>query len=316
VPEPLDLYNRIHLLINRGKIVKKLLLGGVLMLMGSGVFATEGGGSAYPHGAEGFMAGALPPPGQYFINYMLYYGANDFYDNSGNAMPIKFDLNVFVEAMRFINVTDKKILGGNWTQHIFIPLVNMDVDTPGGHDDAFGFGDIIVNPFILGWHTPSWHVAAGVDTFLPVGKYDKSDIANLGRNYWTIEPAVAVTWLNQAGYEVSAKFMYDFNLENNSTDYDSGDEFHMDYAVGKHLGAWTLGLGGFYYQQITGDDGTVMTLGGPVDAGDNKGQQFAWGPMVSYQYKGMSFVLKYQEEIETENRPEGGRVWFKFITAL
>jgi hypothetical protein len=41
------------------RVVKKILLGGLLLLAGSGVFATEGGGSAYPHGAEGFMAGAL-----------------------------------------------------------------------------------------------------------------------------------------------------------------------------------------------------------------------------------------------------------------
>lgn len=30
--------------------------------------ATEGGGGAYPNGAEDFMAGALPPPGTYFKN--------------------------------------------------------------------------------------------------------------------------------------------------------------------------------------------------------------------------------------------------------
>ncbi len=35
-------------------------------------FATEGGGGAYPNGAEGFMAGAVPPPGNYVINYALY----------------------------------------------------------------------------------------------------------------------------------------------------------------------------------------------------------------------------------------------------
>ena len=51
----------------------------LLLLSLAGVaHATEGGGGAYHNGAEDFMTGALPPPGNYFINYFNYYSADKF----------------------------------------------------------------------------------------------------------------------------------------------------------------------------------------------------------------------------------------------
>lgn len=294
--------------------IGKLLVVAILLAMVSSSFATEGGGGSYPNGAEDFMAGALPPPGRYFIYYGLYYGADEIKDANGDTVPVDFELTVLADVLRFINVTDKKIFGGSWAQHIIVPVLWMDVETPGGDDDSFGLGDITFSPLVLGWHRPNFHWIFGLDTYIPIGKYDDGDIANIGRNCWTIEPALGVTYRNKSGYDISAKFMYDFNFENDDTNYESGDEFHFDYAVGKHIGNWSLGLGGFYYKQITGDDGMMMTPGGLVDAGDNKGEQFAWGPVVAYNYKGTSFVFKYQDEIESVNRVEGDRVWFKLVT--
>ena len=50
--------------------------------------ATEGGGGAYPNGAEDFMSGALPHPGTYFINYLNYYSAEKFQDISSTDFKI------------------------------------------------------------------------------------------------------------------------------------------------------------------------------------------------------------------------------------
>ncbi len=274
--------------------------------------ATEGGGGAYPNGAEGFMTGALPPPGDYLINYALYYTADALKDGDGRRVPIDFDLEVAGVVLRYIHVTGKTILGASWAQHVFVPLLNVDVATPGGSDNKFGLGDIIVDPFILGWHRPPFHVAAGVDVYLPVGAYDEDDMANVGRNYWTVEPVLACTYLDRHGIEVSGKLMYDINLENSDTDYESGDELHLDYAVGLHVGKWTVGVGGFCYEQVGDDKGPAGTV--PVDG--NKGKQFAWGPQVAYQCGNVGLVLAYQDETETENKPEGERVWFKLIAAL
>jgi hypothetical protein len=289
-----------------------VLLTGMLGLAGVAM-ATEGGGGAYPNGAEGFMTGAMPPPGLYLIDYALYYTADTF---KGAMAPPDFDLTVAGNVFRLVNVTDKTFLGGTWAQHIFVPVLYQDVSVMGMDDDKFGLGDLIVDPFILGWHKPPFHWAAGVDIYVPVGAYDKDDLANLGRNYWTIEPVLAVTYLNQKGCEASVKLMYDINTENTDTDYESGDEFHCDFVLAKHFENLSVGVGGYYYKQVTGDDGTVPTPAGPVDAGDNKGEQLALGPHFMYKCGPLMFVAKWQIEMDTENKPEGDRFWLKLIAPL
>lgn len=275
--------------------------------------ATEGGGSHYPNGAEDFMAGALPPPGTYFINYLSWYSANSFRGEGGDKLLPDFELNVVADTLRLVHVTDYTFLGANWALHAFLPFVNVDVSpVPGLSDARFGLGDIIIDPFILGWHGKNWHVTTGVDIYVPTGSYDQDNLANIGRNYWTFEPIVAFTYLSDAGLELSAKFMYDFNTKNEDTDYLSGQEFHLDYTLGYHTGPWSLGVGGYYYQQTTDDE-----LGGEGVGEDGfRGRAFAIGPQAKYDYQNMAFTLKYQFETEVENRPQGNSLWFKFLYAF
>jgi hypothetical protein len=272
--------------------------------------ATEGGGGAYPNGAEDFMVGAQPPPGTYFINYLTYYRASKFTDKDGDKLIPDFSLDAVANVFRLIHVTNYQILGANWGVQAFLPIVYLDVSVPGRDDDRWGIGDVIVDPLILGWHSKNWHVTTGIDIYIPVGTYNDHRLANPGRNYWTFEPVVAFTFLSDGGFELSSKFMYDFNTENEATDYQSGQEFHFDYTIGYHLNqSWALGLGGYYYHQTTNDeiDGTK------VEPDGFKGQVFAIGPQVKYDYKNMSFTLKWQREFEVENRPEGDKFWFKFM---
>jgi hypothetical protein len=292
----------------KGRTVLAAVVGFSLI---SGAWATEGGGGAYPNGAEGLMTGAVPPPGMYLVNYLLYYQADEIVDGHGdNVAPPDFDLKVAADVVRLINVTKVSVLGGNWAQHVFIPIMRVDVTAGGNQDDATGLGDVIVDPFILAWHKGDCHWAVGLDIFVPVGKYDKTEMANLGNNHWTFEPVLGFTYLNLMGIEVSAKLMYDINIENPDTDYRSGQEFHTDIAVAKHLGNWTVGAGGFFYQQTTDDRNAS---GADVDA---KGKQIGVGPQLAYQRGPMSFVLAADFEMETENKAEGERFWFKFVTPL
>lgn len=291
----------------------RLLFAGILLLAGLAVgtpsHATQGGGGAYPNGAEDFMSGALPPPGTYLLNYIEYYSANRLNDNNGNEMMPGFKLNVFADVVRVVHVTRQQVLGASWGMHLFLPLVYMDVKIPGaGSDNRTGLGDIIINPFILGWHGKNWHVATGLDFYLPTGSYDKKRLANTGRNYWTFEPVLAGTYLTDSGFELSGKLMYDFNTKNSDLDYLSGQELHLDYAIGQHLGDFTAGVAGYFYQQTTDDE----QKGKKVSFNDgNKGRVVGVGPALKYQYKNMSFSLKYLFETLVENRPEGGNLWFK-----
>lgn len=287
-----------------------LLLLGVLLLSGNPVCATEGGGGAYPNGAEDFMSGAVPPPGTYLLNYFNYYSADKLTNNNGDSASPVFKLRVTTDVIRLVHVTDKKILGGNWAMHILLPIQNIDVTVPGASDSKTGLGDIIVAPFILSWHSKNWHAAAGLEFYLPTGSYDKNDLANIGRNYWTFEPVFSGTYITDNGYEFSGKFMYDFNTKNEDKNYLSGQEFHLDYAIGKKIDKFTLGGAGYIYQQVTDDESNGVTVN------NNKGSVLAIGPAIKYDYKNMSFSLKYLVETAVYNRPEGDNLWIKFSYAF
>jgi hypothetical protein len=297
------------------KAITPLLLAAML-LCGSvtGASATEGGGGAYPNGAEDFMSGAVPPKGTYLINYFTWYSADRLNNNDGNNVaPPGFELNAVVDVVRILHVTDKKLLGADWGMHIFIPIVDVDAKVPpaGINENRGGLGDIIVDPIVLGWHlSKNLHMAAGLDIFIPTGNYNKNNLANPGRNYWTFEPIFGTTYLADNGFELSGKFMYDINTENNDTHYLSGNEFHVDYTVGQHIGPWAIGAGGYWYQQTTEDELHGNRISG------SKGRAFSIGPQAKYDYKNMSFTIKYQIETETRNRPEGNNLWAKFMYAF
>jgi hypothetical protein len=276
-------------------------------------FATEGGGGAYPNGAEDFMMGALPPPGTYFLDYVDYYSATSLKDHGGNDLVPKFDLDVAVNVFRLVHVTKYEILGADWAMHAFLPIVHMDVDATMGEDRRSGLGDIIVDPFILGWHSKNFHVTTGLDIYVPLGRYDEDRLANTGRNYWTFEPVAGLTYLGDNGVELSGKFMYDVNQKNTDTEYKSGQEFHFDYTAGYHVDKnLAAGLGGYYYYQTTNDEQN----GDKVGTDGFKGRVIAIGPQAAYNFKNMSFTIKWQKEFEAKNRPQGNNFWGKFMYAF
>ena len=291
--------------MQRKKLVGTLLLlAAAFMMTATYAQATEGGGSAGANGTEDFNAGAVPPPGFYYLNYLTYYAADNLKDDNGNTVPIAFNVKATANVSRFIYVTDYKILGANLGMQTLIPLVNLNVTTPGGHHSAAGLGDILVTPALLAWHTKNFHAVTAIDVFMPTGDYDKDTIANIGRNYFTMEAVAAGTYISDTGIELSTKLMYDVNSKNHKTDYQTGDEFHADYLLGYHLNKFKLGINGFVYKQITDDGGSGATNG-------NKGQVFGLGPAFSYNYKDIDFAVKYQKEFLAENRAEGQKVWFK-----
>lgn len=273
--------------------------------------ASENGGNTYPNGAEGFMAGAVPPPGTYFLNYLTHYQASRINDSKGNKLPFDVEIRATAEVARFLHVSDITILGGAWGGHILIPLVHVAIDSPVAALDGrhSGLGDITIDPFILSWHAGNWHWVTGIDVVVPTGQYDKAEPASsIGRNYWAIEPVFGITYLSPGGFEASGKFMFDYNFKNRDRDYKSGNEFHIDYTLSQKFGDMTAGIGGYYFHQITDDSGTLA----PADG--NRGKALAIGPQLKYDYKGMSFIGKWQHEVIAENRAQGDKFWFKFIT--
>jgi hypothetical protein len=298
----------------RGSVTKTitLVLLSLCLCFSSIGHATENGGGAYNNGVEGFGAGMFPPPGTYLLNYINFYTSDSLNNSNGDKAIPKFELTSLAEVIRVLHVTNFRVFDANLAFQAILPLVHLEVAVPFRNQANNGLGDLTVSPVILSWHTPNLHYAAGLDIVAPIGAYDKGDLANIGRNYWTFTPVFAVTYMSDEGYEASGKFMYDFNTENNDTNYQSGQEFHLDYTFAKKFGAFSAGVGGYYYKQVTDDEVNGRTVG----SDGYKGQAFAIGPQFKYDYRNMSFVFKYQKEMFVENKPEGDKFWFNLIYAF
>lgn len=194
--------------------------------------------------------------------------------------------------------------------HAMLPLVDLNVKVaPGVSQSKTGIGDMIFGPF-LGWHlSPKLHTLAALDIYAPTGSYDENDLANIGRNYWALQPLVGMSYIDPHGFNADIKAMWTYNFENKDTDYKSGQELIVDYAVGWGVGGgWTIGVGGYLYRQMNDDKSNGNTVA------DNKGRSQAIGPSIRYDGgKGWFLTAKYQVEQSVRNRSEGSAFSIKAV---
>jgi len=288
---------------------QKASIASLLLLASASTMATEGGGGIYPNGVENYMVGALPPPGTYYLLYGSRYEANTLQNNTGDKVPIDFSVNATAIAPRIVWVTNQQVFGGQLALHAIAPLVNLKVSAAGANGSDSGLGDMTFGAG-LGYHLSSnLHYVVAVDVNAPTGSYNKNAVANVGRNYWNIEPLFAVNYMQPSGFNGDLKFMYDFNATNKDTHYHSGQELHVDFAAGWSLSnGWTVGVGGYVYQQTTDDKASGVTVV------DNRGRALALGPSIKYDSgQGWFVTAKYEKESSVRNRAEGGGLKIKAI---
>jgi len=288
-------------------IYSRLISALSLALLCASADATEGGGlGVYPDGLENYLSGALPPPGVHALLYGGLLKYDKVRDNAGHQIAIPdFGVDVAVLAPRLIWVTKEKLLGGDLAWHAVLPLLNVKFKAAGASWSSTGLGDISFGP-ALGFHaSPSLHYVAAVDVVAPTGRYSSSDPSSLGKNYWSIQPILAISQIDPAGFNADAKLMLDLNRRNTATQTTSGRALHADYALGWGFGnGWAAGVGGHVFLQTSSDSGPAAAPG--------KARVVAIGPSLRYfDGKGTLLTLKLQQEFSVRNRPEGRQLFVK-----
>ena len=320
-----------------------VVLMALAMVLPLSTHAEEGGSGHYAPGATASFIDTLPgKPGLAIANYFNYY------DGSASASKqlslggfivagtAGIDVTAYSDTILAEYQTPLKILGGYYAVALAIPYVWMKVKAKGEvqltktignqtititrsgtvSDTANGIGDITLYPFMLGWTGLNGQLKydARLGIYAPTGDYDEGKLANIGKNYWTFEPAASFSFISsKIGLELSAFAGMDFNTKNDTTDYQTGNQFHVDFTAAEHLpflgGIIGVGANGFYYQQVTGDSGSGATLG------DFKGRTVGVGPVLSYITKiwGKDLVaeVKWLPELDVKHRLEGDYIWFK-----
>lgn len=290
---------------------------GLSLLIGSQAHATENGAPTTPAGVYDFGAGMTPPPTPFGTLGMrtAYYSTNVQKDRHGDKVNNAFSLDVLSIGVAYIRMTESQLFGAQYGFAVTQPFFQMDarlkVDTPFGplrfEKEVFRQADTQITPLILQWNlSPNLFVNTQLMIQAPTGDYDKDRLISPGLNHWTVSPALNATWISNSGLEVSSSFQLDFNTRNHDTDYRNGTEYRHEFAVGQHVGPWTVGLGGYYYQQLSDDDGPNLDDG-------NRARVLAVGPAVSFFKPGLPPVwLHAYKEFGAENRTEGYTVALRF----
>jgi hypothetical protein len=176
-------------------------------------------------------------------------------------------------------------------------------------DAQLNMSDYFLNSFI-GWHAGNFHWQFGIGGVIPSGTYVAGQLSNVSLNRPAIDVFGAVTWLDPAiGWDLSAAAGFTFNQSNTATNYRTGDEFHLEWAATKFLSKeFTIGLVGYYYQQLTPDSGAGAILGA------FEGRVVALGGSIGYTFElgklPISTRLKVYREFAVQNRMEGTSGFF------
>jgi hypothetical protein len=305
--------------------------------------AAENATNFYILGLKTTMAGFTPPPGLYLTDINYFYGGGAGGDAAvgialrrlanPNLPPRQFtlqaDINLAADAELtaplLLWVAPEKVLGGNVGLGVIVPYgrkaIDVDIDalatltlpllnrtlTAGRHfafdQSSAELGDPALNA-LIGWHEGNWHWNVNALLNVPIGPWSNSSITNLSIHRWAFDATGAVTWLDPKGLELSSAVGFTFNGENPDTDYRTGTEFHVEWALVEHFSkTFALGVSGYHYDQITGDSGAGATLGG------FEGRVTAVGPVMTYAFNlgkiPVSTQWSYFHEFDVVNRAEG-----------
>lgn len=306
-----------------------LLLASSVLLICKAAYAAEGGYSNYLPGTYGDFAMAVEPPDTLTLrNDLYYYTADEGRTVRSGRLEAEADLTLTANFTTILYKPNLKILGAQYAFGAFVPIMYADIDssvildpnnpalTFNDSANAFGLGDIALVPLALYWNNGNLHTSFSQFIVTPTGDYDANDSINTGLNYWSFDTNLAMTYLNPAtGWEFSANVGYIYNTENSDTDYQSGEEIHVDYAINRYLSeTLAVGLQGFYLRQISGDSGDGAILGSFKAEASGIGPALLWTRMITDSQ--VSFIVKWLHEFDVDRRLEGDHVMASFAVGF
>ena len=258
---------------------------------------------------EGLAAGALPPPGVYGIldNYWAGY---DQYDNHGHKTGVKLD--ALVEVPIVLWQTGLKVFGGDYAVALAQPFDYTNLKAPGvpASNAHWGSFNTILVPGQISWALPNnFHVSTGLQLYLkdasssPAHPPANKGVGS-GDGFWTIMPTVGVSWLAD-GWNLSMDGSYSINTPDTNTHYTSGQELAIDYTAAKTIDKWTFGVGLHQENQLTDDSGSGAAAAGCGSKNGCRVTNFGAGPLIGYQFSGVSVMAEYNHNIYARNDVAG-----------
>jgi hypothetical protein len=298
-------------------LAQAFVAGGLLAVGGTEARAAEYGFSTYELGDSAFGAGVTPPAGTYVTtavgNYNGQIGTSVQF--GGVTLNAGAKVNFFSSGLNVLYVPERKLFGGNFGLSVTVPFGNDDLDatigvgrlTASRDVDGWGLGDV-VSRAQLGWQRGDLSYTLYLQAVAPTGKWEKGFFPIIGLNRPGIDTGGSFTWTEKTTQlQFNGTAGVTFNFENTATNYQTGDEFHFEWAIGHEFSpGFLFGIVGYDYRQLTGDSGSGAKLG-PFE-----GRVDAIGPGLNYttiiREMPSIFNLRYYHEFNVENRFAGDSV--------
>jgi len=275
--------------------------------------ATESGASVYPVGAETVLPGLAPDPGTSVLaNFDLFYQANALADGQGHSAVSGFHFRLGGVAFKFEHNWGVHVFGGTLISYVAQPILYEHLDGGLGSGNKTGFSNTILEPAAVAYRRGALHWWYGMDFFTPGFSYNKTDLVNIGQHNAAMAPAAAFTYLPTHGTEISSKFQYIVNGQNNQTLYHSGNEFIWEYDVMQNIARKiAVGGNGYYYQQTTND-----LQNGVIAGSGNRGRDLAVGPEIRAHVGHLALIAKYQRDTLVRNKAIGNAFWLEMAIPI
>ena len=286
------------------------------MAAGSKAQAAEAGFGTYGLGGNAFGAGVTPPAGTYVTTAVGYYQAEiSSRIPSGNVtLNAGATVDFFISSLNVLYVPERKLFGGNLGLSLTVPVGWIDIDATiavgplsGSREvSGWGLGDIVPRAQ-LGWQHGDFAHTVWVQAVTPTGRYSPTFAPNIGLNRPGIDTGLAVTYTHKpTELQFNGAAGFTFNFENDETEYQTGTEFHFEWAIGRELHkGFMIGIVGYNYRQLTDNSDSGATQGA------FKSQVDAIGPGLSYTTTigttPFIFNLRHYHEFNAENRWEGNQ---------
>lgn len=232
-------------------------------------------------GFAGLKAGSMPSPG-FYVTLPLYFRDSNvsLYNAQGDRVlkNLTADINLFVLPAVEI-VTPLKIFGAHYGVSYMQFVSNGIVSVAAANFRRSGdytFGDIYVQPAILGWQTRKGDFTAAYAFFAPTGS------GSGGQHMWIHEIDLGATIypFAEKKWNVSTMMYYDFNRKKNDADIKVGNILTLAGGIGRsfHKGEANAGIAYGAQWKMTHDSGLDIPAFLPI----TNGRAFGLGPQIDY----------------------------------
>ena len=241
---------------------------------------------------------------------MFYFYRTDTVKNlSGDSVRGSTSLDIFADLILGVQVTKKKILGGNYAFMAALPILNTELALPSLNvgTQTWGLADMYIQPIALGWHFKHADAVAGYAFVAPTGRFAAGANDNTGMGMWSNEFSGGTTvYLDpKKVWHAAGTGYYEIHTSKQDLDSKTGSIFTLEGGVGRaFLGGYANGgmayVGQWKVTQDTGEDVSPLVRG-------KKGSMFALGSEFNLPVskKGIFLGFKYLFDVHSRLATSG-----------